>query len=162
MRLRKIALTGIAALALSIPAAANAGTGWYLGLGAGWDHLENVKMTNPPFTGNVKSDDSALFAGTIGHKWDSGWRLEEEIGYVSNGVSTLHRIIPPGGTVNGSGSQRAVSILGNLVYDIPVSDTVSFSLGGGAGVGWVRENTRFAGGARFAIGQHAEFEWQGI
>ena len=50
MKLRMIALAGVAALALSGPAAASNATGWYLGLGAGWDHMGNVEATYPPST----------------------------------------------------------------------------------------------------------------
>ncbi len=52
MKIRMIALAGVAALALSTPAMAN--EGWYLGLGAGWDLQVNgakaTSVTVPTFT----------------------------------------------------------------------------------------------------------------
>ena len=47
MKIRTIALAGVAVLALSGPAAASDATGWYLGLGAGWDHMGNIKTSHP-------------------------------------------------------------------------------------------------------------------
>ena len=39
MKIRSIALAGVAVLALSVPAAASDATGWYIGLGVGWDTM---------------------------------------------------------------------------------------------------------------------------
>src|SRR5690348_7403661 len=48
MKFRTIALAGVTALALCGPAAASDATGWYLGLGAGWDHLGNFRVKYEP------------------------------------------------------------------------------------------------------------------
>ena len=51
----------------------------------------------------------------------------------------------------------------NLVYDIPLSDTVKFSLGGGVGVGGFRGSLRTTG-TTFDIfrGGKSAFQWQAI
>src|SRR4051812_48160102 len=61
MRIRLIALAGVAALALSTPAMA--AQGWYLGLGAGWDQQNSLKFHSVPTPTNIqtiKSKDGAL------------------------------------------------------------------------------------------------------
>ena len=51
----------------------------------------------------------------------------------------------------------------NLVYDIPLSDTVKFSLGGGVGIGGFRGSLRTTG-TTFDIfrGGNSAFQWQAI
>ncbi len=61
MKIRMIALAGVAALALSTPAMA--ADGWYLGLGAGWDqqnHISTTSTVNPAYFGTTKSSSGAL------------------------------------------------------------------------------------------------------
>ena len=88
MKLRVIALAGIAAMALSSPAFA--GTGWYLGLAGGYSQLdENLAVnTGPAATpGAIHTSGGAAVAGAFGYKWDGGLRLENEIGYASHDVN---------------------------------------------------------------------------
>jgi opacity protein-like surface antigen len=49
MKLRWIAMAGVAAMALSAPAFASDATGWYLGLGVGYSALNTI---NYHFTGS--------------------------------------------------------------------------------------------------------------
>ena len=58
MKLRLIALAGVAALAISSPALAGSETGWYFTIGAGWDQLQDVKITSPSLPG---AEDEAPF-----------------------------------------------------------------------------------------------------
>src|SRR5262245_37642965 len=137
MRLQKIALAGVAALAVSIPAMANAGTGWYLGLGAGWDHLEKVRGSNAGGAADVDFKDGVYVSGTAGYKWDNGLRLEEEIGFTSHSAKTISAVPPPP-TLPAGGRASVTSLLLNLVYDIPLGDDFAVSIGGGLGAGNVR------------------------
>ena len=45
MKIRLLAMAGVAAMALSTPAMA--AEGWYLGLGAGWDHENGLAFSSP-------------------------------------------------------------------------------------------------------------------
>src|SRR5690348_1826079 len=66
MKIRLIALAGVAALALSTPAMA--AQGWYLGLGAGWDQQTDLKfrsVPSPTSTQIAKSKAGALVAGSV-------------------------------------------------------------------------------------------------
>src|SRR4051812_15233993 len=90
MKLRLIATTALAAVCLSSPAFA--AEGWYLGIGAGWDHQAgiHVQTTTPPIqTARLNSDDGALFVGSLGYGWESGLRLEWEEAYTSHDFTTL-------------------------------------------------------------------------
>src|ERR1700761_8483725 len=88
MKIRMIALAGVAAMALGTPAMA--ADGWYLGLGAGWDHQNGFNGTSVPlpttFTGKSKSSDGPLIAGSFGYAWDNGFRLEDEISWSGHDI----------------------------------------------------------------------------
>jgi hypothetical protein len=45
MKIRMLALAGVAAVALSAPA--RAGDGWYLGLGGGYDSMSSIHTSSP-------------------------------------------------------------------------------------------------------------------
>ena len=89
MKLRSIALAGAAALAISFPAAASDATGWYFGLGVGWDMPSKVtaEFTPGPVDLKFSADDSALFIGTFGYRFNNRFRIENEIGYVTHDLS---------------------------------------------------------------------------
>ncbi len=89
MKIRMIALAGVAVVALAGPAAASNITGWYLGLGAGWDHMGNVEAKfTPKSAGTAQSvkmgtNDGALILGAFGYRFPNRLRIEDEIGYVA-------------------------------------------------------------------------------
>src|SRR5437868_6407487 len=88
MKIRTIALAGVAAAALCSPALASE-PGWYLSLGAGFDSLQPVHMQFPPppvggFNFNTDYSPSALVIGGAGYKFDSGMRVELELGYTQH------------------------------------------------------------------------------
>ena len=84
MKIRMIALAGVAALALTAPAVASDATGWYLGLGVGWDRMGTFEQTfsggPAPTRFKTGTSDSALIAGTFGYRFGNHVRLENEIG----------------------------------------------------------------------------------
>src|SRR5689334_715708 len=86
MKLRVLALAGVALAGMTT--AASAGEGWYLGLGAGWNHLEKFKTNHvaplPSNSFEFTSRDGYLATVTAGYKFDSGMRVEEEFGYANN------------------------------------------------------------------------------
>ena len=97
MKLRSIALAGAAVLALSTPALASV-PGWYLGLGVGYDQLTSVNatlQTSPPIAGTISYSGNAIYTGSAGYKWDSGVRLELELGYDSHDASGSRRLQHP-------------------------------------------------------------------
>src|SRR5215469_9838082 len=87
MKIRMLALAGVAAVALSAPA--HAAEGWYIGLGGGYDDSSNLRtesVTHPTVAPRVPLQPSGIFALSVGYGWASGLRLEDEISYASHGV----------------------------------------------------------------------------
>ncbi len=152
MKLRTIALAGVAVAALSSPA--SAGTGWYLGLGAGWSQLDPVNYTHasPAYNVTKAHDSSAVFAGSFGYKFEGGFRLENEIAYSSHNLKT---------SSGSTGSTQLKTDMINLVADIPIMDNWSLSIGAGLGAGAVRENV-LNGPLTLANGEKVGLAWQAI
>jgi len=162
MTLRSAALGCVACLALAGPAAA--GEGFYVGLGAGWDGQNNIQLnefTPPPATGEVSTNDGAIFAGTLGYKLPMmPIRLEFESGYDWHTISQFES----GGVSAGAGGHANIaSELVNALYDLPVGP--GWNLYGGAGVGG--GHVYFApflsdNGDQLAHVDHWGFMWQAI
>ena len=158
MNCRIIALAGVAVLSLIGPATASNTTGWYLGLGAGWDNLDNIKGRLVPngggpalLAGKLGVNDSALVTGAIGYRSISRLRLEAEIGYTPHDISR----------VGYGGHVDILSFMGNLAYDYPLSDRWDFTFGGGVGVGLDDVSVRTpAPSFTYANGNHTNFMWQ--
>src|ERR1700749_1170369 len=81
MKLRSIALAGVALAALSVPAMASDYTGWYLGFGMGYSDPLLVHANVGPLTGKIPYEPDAMGVVSGGYKWDSNIRTEIEIGY---------------------------------------------------------------------------------
>ena len=114
MKIRMLALAGVAAAALSAPAHA-ATEGWYLGLGGGYDNMPTVNAHSAPFPSNVvrmSNSDSGIGILAFGYSWASGIRVENEIGYTSHDASTA----------GFGGSSSVTSDMLNFVYDFPLGD----------------------------------------
>jgi opacity protein-like surface antigen len=162
MKIRMIALAGVAALALSTPAVA--AEGWYLGLGAGWDMQNGVQVTSvthvPTFSTKDKSSNGAIIAGSVGYVWDNGIRLEDEVGW------TGHDLKNSAGARNGYSAITTDMV--NLVWDIPLDENWKLSLGGGIGAGAVRTHMTLAtavppgGTADLVNGTRVGLAFQGI
>ncbi|HTC82782.1 MAG TPA: outer membrane beta-barrel protein, partial [Rhizomicrobium sp.] len=164
MKIRLIALAGVAALALSTPAMAT--EGWYLGLGAGWDHQNKISIKStagspvPLAASSLKSSDGAIVAGAFGYAWDNGLRVEWEDSYTSHSFKA-----------GNGGSDSLLGFMVNAVYDIPLGDNWKLSLGGGAGMGRARIHATGTiaplpvangGTGDLVLGSQTGFQWQGI
>jgi outer membrane protein OmpA-like peptidoglycan-associated protein len=154
MKIRSLALLGAVALALTSPALADE-PGWYLGLGAGYDHLNQIHFRNNANLTNgwVPQSDRALALSSFGYKWDAGLRTELELGY------SWHSAAHTAGVT--SGGESVSSALLNAVYDLKLGEDWALSLGGGVGVGDANAYWR-CGGVKCLGGTAAGFEWQGI
>src|SRR6266699_1188963 len=134
MKLRIIALAGASLIALVTPAAAN--DGWYLGLGAGWSKMDELKYQRATPGGKIKFNDAARFDAAAGYKWASGLRLELEDGYASYKVSSA--TTPAGVAIAGATGHVSVgTVMGVIAYDIPMTPQFAFTVGAGAGAGSV-------------------------
>lgn len=167
MRLATVVL-GTTALALAIfPASAGNFSGWYIGLeaGANWnsdnDALfgEGVPATTPV---NIDYDTGWAVLGTMGYAFAGNWRLEGEFGYRDNDIDTING-------VRAGGEHNTMSLMANILYDIPLTDRFTVSIGAGAGGVHQQfddglldqdEDTNFAyqgiAGLSYAIGQRTD------
>ena len=166
MRIRSIALAGAALLVFAGSASASDNGGWYLGLGAGYDQLGSVRMQSAtaPFVGSGRTSYSgnAIYLGSAGYKWDSGLRIELELGFDQHDASKL---AIAGGPIFlkpaiGGGVQTS-SALVNFVYDMSLGGNWGASLGGGVGAANVNEYLHFGPGQAVS-GARTALEWQGI
>ena len=153
MKIRALMLTG-ATLALTSPALADE-PGWYLGLGAGYDHLNQIHLINNANAANgwVPQRDSALFIGNVGYKFDAGLRTELELGYDWHHSSKVAGVT--------SGGESLSSAFLNGVYDFKLTPDLTLSLGGGVGASDVNAYWR-CGGVKCLGGTATGFAWQGI
>ncbi len=131
MRSNLVILAGSVALAFATSASAGNHNGWYLGLegGGNWVSDNDATLrTSLPTSGPARIDFDTGWAGiaTAGYAFQNNWRLEGEFGYRHNDVNTIN------GASNG-GELNTSSLMGNLLYDFPVSDRMTLSLGAGAG-----------------------------
>jgi len=137
-------LCSTALVALSA-ANANAATGWYLGVEAGWNTVSDndIKFsTTFGFTTplNVDFDDGWAILATIGYNFGGHWRVEGELGYRNNDISgiritgTRPRPTPLSATsFTPGGSLEEVSLMANVLYDIYLGSRFKLTLGAGIG-----------------------------
>ena len=160
MKLRLIALAGVAASALAASPAMAAVEGWYLGFGGGISEHNGISFNSipaPATTGKIPLETGGLVIASVGYKFDSNFRLEVESGYGWRDVSAS-------GGFTGGYSQTKTTFA-NAIWDIPLDDRWTFSIGGGIGVGngYVRGTTVTAGTTYdFVRGSDVNFAWQGI
>ncbi len=153
MKLRSIAMVGVAALALCVPASANSFTGWYTNLNIGWDSMGSIKATfSPgPVVDTFKTKDTALFLGAFGYKFDNGFRLEDELGYTSHGMDSSSY----------SGHASVTSDIVDVLYDFPLSQQLDLEVGGGIGAADANLDV-YNSSYTYIKGSHTDFIWQGI
>lgn len=157
MRLRTLLLAGMAAFFISPALAAD---GWYVGLGAGWDHLNDPKLTGSGIDGKLKTDNSAIVAGTVGYKFDAPFRLEFEGAWDRHSTGDF---TTGGTTFPSDGHAEVRSALINALYDVHLTPRLRASLGAGAGIG--NDRIKFDnpfGAGHYSTGSGTKFMWQGI
>lgn len=157
MQLRTIMLAGVAALFVSPALAAD---GWYIGLGAGWDHLRDPKVVGDGIDGKLNTKDSAILSAAFGYKFDAPFRIEFEDAWDRHSTGDF---TSGGASFPSSGHAEVRSAMINGIYDVRLLPRVRLSLGAGAGVG----NSRIKfdnpfGAGHFSTSSGARFMWQGI
>jgi len=133
---RSLLLGAAASLALGATANATTINGWYVGIegGANWvDDWDHVQVSTPGLTTSSAMagfDTGWAVLATVGYGYNN-WRLEFEGGYRKNDIDTytLDGAVVPGAT----GDLTEASLMVNILYDIPLTEKASFSLGAGAG-----------------------------
>jgi OmpA-OmpF porin, OOP family len=129
MKIRALLMSAVASVALAGTANAGHFNGWYIGVeaGANWIDDADAIVTFETIEEEVAGPETfdfdtgwAVFA-TVGHAFASHWRLEGELGYRSNEITL------------GAAEVTEWSLMLNALYDIDLSPRLSLSLGAGVG-----------------------------
>jgi opacity protein-like surface antigen len=134
--------------------------GWYLGLGAGWASLGNIKFNDDlGNTGSFNTNDGVIAVGALGYKLPTmPIRIEFEGGYDWHGLSSIE---VNGVSASATGHANLGHALVNGVYDIPIAPRWAISLGAGAGAAFTDFSGSTTGGLTVSRNK-TDFMWQGI
>ena len=148
------------AIALLLPGAAHAypKQGWYLGVGAGANFLQDNDVKIGATTNRIEADPGFMLDSAIGFGFESQLRPEFEIAYRRNTVDKNSGA----GSGAPSGNFNSVAFMGNLFYDFQTNSGLTPYLGlgvGGALIGADDAGTVFA---TKLVNQPFEFAYQGI
>ncbi|MBI1213692.1 MAG: outer membrane beta-barrel protein [Alphaproteobacteria bacterium] len=120
--------------------------GWYLGVEGGVNWMQDADgALDTPGPGSLpfeaQFDTGWAVLAEVGYRWESNWRLEFELGYRANDVDCVSFNGGPCGPFNADVSQFTQMF--NLVYDIPLDDRLTLSLGAGLGADAVTVDAPF-------------------
>ncbi len=159
-----------AAASLALGATANATTinGWYVGLEGGANWIDDWDQTF--FTTNgtgVVTDTDLVNTGfdtgwaalaTVGYGFGAGWRGEFEAGYRDNNSDSI--LLNGAPFVGADIDLSQLSLMVNVLYDIPLTQAVSLSLGAGAGADYAMYDITVPAGS--SSDETWVFAYQGI
>ena len=171
MKTRALLLGASALIALSGTADAAHNNGWYISLEAGASAIQDWQTVSDNVThSHVRDygfDTGWAVMGSVGYAFhSSNWRLELEAGYRDNNFDgNVHSDSNPGPIFdfvdNRLDGVTEFSVMANVLYDIPLSNKWSLSLG--AGAGWDRVNITWGPGLFDAADfRDWQFAYQGI
>jgi len=139
MKAKGLLLATAATVSLGGVAQAASFQGWYVGLegGANWVQglhvLETRNAGATKFQEHMSFDTGWALLGTVGFEWDQ-WRFEGEVGYRYNNVDTFVFSGGPVTSDTGSINLSELTLMANVLYDIPLGRRFSLSVGAGIGV----------------------------
>ncbi len=142
MKLQHTLLAGAATLALVSHASAGELRGSYAAIegGAGWVGSErffqatavtNVITTSATYDAGF--DTGWAIFGTLGYAFSNNFRAELEAGYRHNEIERLREIAPVPGALSTGGDLSEFTVMANLLYDIPLGQRLTLTIGGGVG-----------------------------
>lgn len=137
MNTKRALLASMLSLACALPAAAT--EGWYVSVEGGgswvkeWEQLRTLQTyCGPDFKEALAEFDTGWAAFGAGGFGIAGWRFEVEGGYRQNDL-TDYVIKWWGPKVDGEGEVTEISAMINVLYDVPLFDRFSLTVGLGAG-----------------------------
>lgn len=172
MKLKAILLgTALTAVGVVSADAAASNHGWYVGVEGGANWMQDVDdhftaFGTPVTTLNVDFDTGWAAIATVGYAfWESNWRVELEAGYRQNDINK--GVFKNSGPVWNAGSTAftgdhisEASVMVNALYDIHLTDKLTFSIGAGAGAANVHVSMK---NAPIPVDDSDwGFAWQGI
>lgn len=129
---------------LLAPAAEAANHGWYWGIEAGFDHPHDFSYVNSSSTTTETMKTGGAAMATLGTYVGSELRLEGELGYHIDDFKYW-------------GNWNEISLIGNLIYDIPLASDLVASIGGGLGADLILTHNQSDVGFAYQI--LAGFAW---
>ena len=159
MRLRIAPLIAVLLLGICPPTSAQPTPGPFLSVSGGVNYLLNQDLSGfPGGFSEVQFDIgwAAIVAG--GYRFENGLRPEIEVGFRQNDVDKLK---VGGRDLSGSGTERTLDFMGNLIYDFDLGGPIIPYIGVGIGGAQVDVDSLGAGGTSFNDRQLA-FAYQGI
>jgi opacity protein-like surface antigen len=124
--------------------------GWYLGLGFAPAWLNTTIRYSDGSQVDPEPATSFMMDGTLGYRWEPGWRVEAEP-YWTVADATRAGL---------TGDVRVRGILANVLYDTPIRDNFSFTVGGGLGWANVSPSLSRTNGLSVADQGQSAFAWQ--
>jgi len=136
MRARTLLLGTAAALSLGGAAQAAPFHGWYVGLEGGADWVQEKDFVVHLPLGTTHHAQLSFKTGwallaSVGYAFDKHWRVEGEFGYRSNNLDKTALIGGPPTAAHGD--LRELTVMANVLYDIPLAPKWDLSIGGGIG-----------------------------
>jgi opacity protein-like surface antigen len=153
-------------------AAAAADSGWYVGGQVGVSFLEDAENSGSGSDITSRTKDGYSLSGAAGFRFGNGLRADAEVGYRRHGFDSLQIRADGGlgaafgvGSLNGStpkatGHLSALSLLGNLWYDLDLGSSVKPYLGGGLGAARVSATNVAVSGVTIVNGSDTVFAFQ--
>jgi opacity protein-like surface antigen len=109
--------------------------GWYLGAGTGWAGMDAVKFgLGPPAgpeSGKIDFNNTAAVDFDVGYRFQLPLRAEFEVRYADFSAKRLRTPGVPDATLGGDAN--ASTMFANLTYDIPLTERIALTAGGGFG-----------------------------
>jgi opacity protein-like surface antigen len=144
--------------------------GTYLSVGGGLNQPEdsNVNYTIPAGAAGTTTPAETTFdmgytlSTALGYRWGNGFRTEAELQYREAAINDIAGAGSPG-------RQKALGVMGNVLYDFGDYNSIRPYIGGGAGYVWNKwKNVSAAPSAAFPVGapnltdRDGAFQWQAI
>ena len=155
----KLLLALVAGNALLHGAAVSAEEGWYIGINGGNNNQQSqdlkqrgMKFVQANFDDDL--DSSYSISLVAGRELASGLRPELEVSYRRAGLESFgSRVWDGGGSIDGGGSETALSLMANLWYDFKAPSglfsVVHPMIGAGVGISDIKARSLSAGGVPF-------------
>lgn len=142
MKLQNTLLAGAATLALVSHASAGELRGSYAAIegGAGWVGSERffqataTAIVTTSALYDADFDTGWAIFGTLGYAFSNNFRAELEAGYRHNEIEGLREIAPAPGALSPDGDLSEFTVMANLLYDIPLGQRLTLTVGGGVGM----------------------------
>ena len=138
MKYAGLLLGSVGALALAGGAAqAEHFHGWYVGLEGGGNWVQDWDFRSIAAT-HTHADTASFDTGwavlaTVGYAFDHNWRVELEGGYRKNDIKSIVTRTLITNTFDPHMKSDQITLMANVLYDIPLTDRFSFTVGAGAG-----------------------------